>query len=136
MFTLNPRSGTPIYRQLMEHIRWLVASKQLKPGEELPSVREMAVRYAVNATTISKAYMLLEAEGVLARQRGKPMTVSAELGRKESKSARLERLEELIAPLVIAADQLQLTTDDVLAAVRDALEKKTPKRAALEKKNA
>jgi GntR family transcriptional regulator len=124
MFTLNPRSGTPIYRQLMEQIRWLVASRELKPGEELPSVREMAVRYAVNATTISKAYMLLEAEGVLTRQRGKPMTVSAELGRKESKAARLERLDALIEPLVIAADQLQLTTDDVLAAVRDALEKK------------
>jgi GntR family transcriptional regulator len=124
MFNLNPQSGTPIYRQLMAQIRWLVASKQLKPGEELPSVREMAVRYAVNATTISKAYMLLEAEGVLTRQRGKPMTVSAELGRKESKSARVERLGELIGPLVVAADQLQLSTEDVLAAVREAMEKK------------
>jgi GntR family transcriptional regulator len=108
----------------MAQIRWQVASKQLKPGEELPSVRDMAVRYAVNATTISKAYMLLEAEGVLTRQRGKPMTVSVELGRKESRSARVERLNELIAPLVVAADQLQLTTEDVLAAVREALEKK------------
>src|SRR5690606_25892821 len=123
MFTLNPRSGTPIYRQLMEQIRWLVASKQLKPGDELPSVRDLAVRHAVNAATISKAYMLLEAEGVLTRQRGKPMTVSAELGRKESKSARVERLGELIAPLVVAADQLQLGTEDVLAAVREAMEK-------------
>lgn len=123
MFTLNPRSGTPIYRQLMEQIRWLVASKQLKPGDELPSVRDLAVRHAVNAATISKAYMLLEAEGVLTRQRGKPMTVSAELGRKESKAARLERLEALIAPLVVAADQLQLDADDVVAAVRQAMEK-------------
>ena len=64
LFTLNPRSGTPIYRQLMEQIRWLVASRELKPGDELPSVRELAVRHAVNAATISKAYMLLEAEGV------------------------------------------------------------------------
>lgn len=124
MFSLNPQSGTPIYRQLMAQIRWLVASKQLKPGDELPSVREMAVRHAVNATTISKAYILLEAEGVLTRQRGKPMTVSAELGRKESKSARVARLGELIAPLVVAADQLQLGTEDVLAAVREAMEKK------------
>lgn len=123
MFTLNPRSGTPIYRQLMEQIRWLVASKRLKPGDELPSVRDLAVRHAVNAATISKAYMLLEAEGVLARQRGKPMTVSAELGRKETKAARLERLEPLIAPIVVAASQLQLDADDVLAAVRQALER-------------
>jgi GntR family transcriptional regulator len=124
MFRLNAQSGTPIYRQLMDQVRWLVASNQLKPGDELPSVRELAVRHAVNAMTISKAYSLLEAEGLLTRQRGKPMTVSAELGRKEPKAARLERLDELIAPLATAAQQLQLETDDVVAAVREALEKK------------
>lgn len=122
MFRLNPQSGTPIYRQLMDQVRWMVASNQLKPGDELPSVRELALEHAVNAMTISKAYSLLEAEGVLARQRGKPMTVSAELGRKESKTARLQRLGELIAPLATAAHQLQLETEDVLAAVRAALE--------------
>jgi GntR family transcriptional regulator len=108
----------------MEQVRWLVASKQLKPGDALPSVRELAVLHAINPMTISKAYLLLEAEGLLTRQRGKPMTVSAERGRKESKPARLERLEELIAPLVTAAAQLQLSTEDVVAAVREALEKK------------
>ena len=124
MFKLNPQSGTPIYRQLMDQIRWLVASSQLKPGDELPSVRELAVRHAVNAMTISKAYSLLEAEGILTRQRGKPMTVSAETGRRETRAARLERLGELITPLAAAASQLQLDTDEVLAAVREALEKK------------
>lgn len=122
-FTLNPQSGTPIYRQLMDQIRWMVASDHLTPGDELPSVRELAVRHAVNAMTISKAYSLLEAEGVLARQRGKPMTVAASTGPKESKAARMERLGELIDPLATAAGQLQLDTDDVLAAVRKALEK-------------
>jgi GntR family transcriptional regulator len=124
MFWLNPQSGTPIYRQLMDQIRWMVASTQLKPGDELPSVRELAVLHAVNAMTISKAYSLLEAEGILTRQRGKLMTVSAETGRKEPKAARLDRLSDLIAPLATAVQQLQLDTDDVLAAVREALEKK------------
>jgi len=89
----------------------------------LPSVRELAVEHAVNAMTISKAYSLLEAEGVLTRQRGKPMTVAAESGGKETKARRLARLDELIAPLVTAAHQLQLDTDDVVEAVADALEK-------------
>jgi GntR family transcriptional regulator len=124
IFILNPHSGTPIYRQLMDQVRWMVASNQLKPGDELPSVRELAVLHAVNAMTISKAYSLLEAEGVLAHQRGKPMTVAPESGAKESKAARLARLGELIDPLATAADQLQLEPDDVLAAVRKALEKK------------
>jgi GntR family transcriptional regulator len=122
VFKLSPQSGTPIYRQLMDQVRWMVASNQLKPGDELPSVRELAVEHAVNAMTISKAYSLLEAEGVLTRQRGKPMAVSDELGRRESKAARLQRLAELIAPLATAAHQLQLETDDVLAAVRASLE--------------
>jgi GntR family transcriptional regulator len=123
VFTLDPHSGTPIYRQLMDQVRWMVASSQLQPGDELPSVRELAVEHAVNAMTVSKAYTLLEAEGVLTRQRGKPMTVSAALGQQESKAARIERLGELIAPLKTAADQLRLETKDVLAAVREAMEK-------------
>ena len=124
VFKLNPNSGTPIYRQLMDQVRWMVASTQLKPGDALPSVRDLAVEHAVNAMTISKAYSLLEAEGVLARQRGKPMTVASQSEATESKKARLERLGELVEPLAIAARQLQLETDDVLAAVRRALEKK------------
>ena len=72
--------------------------------------------------TISKAYSLLEAEGILARQRGKLMTVAADAGQGESKGSRLERLGELIAPLATAARQLELKTDDVLDAVREALE--------------
>jgi GntR family transcriptional regulator len=123
VFTLDPHSGTPIYRQLMDQVRWMVASSQLQPGDELPSVRELAVEHAVNAMTVSKAYTLLEAEGVLTRQRGKPMTVSAALGQQESKAARIERLGELIAPLKTAADQLRLETKDVLAAVSEAMEK-------------
>ena len=123
MFTLNPHSGTPIYRQLMDQVRWMTASNQLRAGDELPSVRDLAVAHAVNAMTISKAYSLLEAEGILTRQRGKPMTVSADTGGKETKAKRLERLEDLITPLVTAAGQLQLETDDVLDSVREAMEK-------------
>ncbi len=124
MFSLNPQSGTPIYRQIIEQVRWMVASDQLKPGDELPSVRDVAVRHAVNAMTISKAYSLLEAEGILLRQRGRPMTVSPAFGGRESKAARLARLQKLIDPIVTAAEQLQLNTSDVVAAVRKAMEKR------------
>jgi GntR family transcriptional regulator len=74
--------------------------------------------------TISKAYSLLEAEGILTRQRGKPMRVAGRPGQRESKAARLERLGELIEPLATAANQLQLDTDDALTALREAMEKK------------
>ena len=77
MFSLHPGSGIPIYRQLVEQVRRLIAGGELPPGAELPSVRDLAVQYAVNPMTISKAYALLETEGLLERNRGKPMTVAA-----------------------------------------------------------
>ena len=76
IFILQPSSGVPIYLQLIQQVRRMVASGQLTPGTELPSVREVATEYTVNPTTISKAYSLLENEGLLQRNRGKPMTVS------------------------------------------------------------
>ncbi|HEY9181810.1 MAG TPA: GntR family transcriptional regulator, partial [Gammaproteobacteria bacterium] len=73
MFVLSPQSGIPIYRQLVTQVTRLIAGGQLAAGAELPSVRELAELHAVNPMTISKAYALLESEGLLERQRGKPM---------------------------------------------------------------
>ncbi len=122
MFTLNPNSGIPIYRQLMEQVRRMVSSGQLLPGNELPSVRELAVNHAVNPMTISKAYSLLEAEGLLDRQRGKAMTIAHQHKTKESKGARLERLHPAIDQLVMAARQLELSPDEVVKALRIAMD--------------
>lgn len=122
MFTLNPNNGTPIYRQLMEQVRRMVSSGQLQPGSELPSVRELALSHAVNPMTISKAYSLLEAEGLLERQRGKAMTIATQHGSKDSKTTRLQHLQPVLDQLAIAASQLQLTSDDVLKAVKATME--------------
>ena len=122
MFTLNPNNGTPIYRQLMEQVRRMVSSGQLQPGSELPSVRELALSHAVNPMTISKAYSLLEAEGLLERQRGKAMTIATHHGSKDSKTTRLQHLQPVLDQLAIAASQLQLTPDDVLKAMKATME--------------
>jgi len=122
MFNLNPNTGVPIYRQLMEQVRRMVSSSQLKPGDALPSVRELAMTHAVNPMTISKAYSMLEAEGLLERQRGKAMTVAGNLPLQESKPDRLERLQPAIENLAMAARQLELGSDDVLKAVREHME--------------
>jgi GntR family transcriptional regulator len=122
MFSLNPNSGVPIYRQLMEQVRRMVSSSQLKPGDALPSVRELAMTHAVNPMTISKAYSMLEAEGLLERQRGKAMTVAGHLPLKESRQNRLERLQPAIESLVMAAQQLELPVVDVLRAVKERME--------------
>lgn len=118
MFILNPQSGTPIYRQILEQVRRMVASGQLQPGAELPSVRELALAHTVNPMTISRAYSLLEAEGLLERHRGKPMTVAAQPRAHAHLARRLEQLEPHLDHLVLAARQLQLSEADLVKALR------------------
>ncbi len=75
-FEIAPASPVPIYRQIVDQVRRLVAGGQLQPGQELPSVRAVAQQHAINPMTVSKAYSLLEAEGVLTRRRGVGMAVA------------------------------------------------------------
>src|SRR4051812_8992892 len=76
LFSIATGSAEPIYRQLMDQVRRMAASGQLAPGDQLPSVRDMAQALALNPMTVSKAYNMLEAEGVLARSRGMGMLVA------------------------------------------------------------
>ncbi len=76
LFNISTGSPDPIYRQLIEQVRRLVAAGMLAPGDTLPSVRDVAQALAVNPMTVSKAYNLLEMEGVLERIRGQGMQVA------------------------------------------------------------
>lgn len=80
LFSIATGSADPIYRQLVEQVRRLVVSGQLAPGDEMPSVREIAQALALNPMTVSKAYSLLEMDGVLARRRGLGMIVADSAG--------------------------------------------------------
>ena len=77
LFAVAPGSTEPIYRQLVAQVRRCVAGGQLRAGDEMPSVRELAQALAVNPMTVSRAYGLLESEGVLERRRGLAMVVAA-----------------------------------------------------------
>jgi GntR family transcriptional regulator len=118
VFILNPQSGVPIYRQLVEQVRRMVASGQLQPGSALPSVRELAIAHAVNPMTISKAYSMLEAEGLLERNRGKPMTVASQSRNHSLLPKRLQQINSLVEQTVVAAKQLQLTEAELAKAIR------------------
>ena len=123
MFILKPHSGVPLHRQLYEQIRRLVAGGQLAPGTALPSIRELALTHTINPMTVSKVYARLEAEGVLERNRGKPMTVAAQRSAQATHSARLAALEQPLESLVLAARQLELDIDAVIEALRQKWEK-------------
>jgi GntR family transcriptional regulator len=123
VFILKPHSGVPIYRQLLEQIRRMAASGQLPPGTELPSIRDLAVKHAINPMTVSKVYSLLEAEGVLERNRGKPMTIASAPRAHSAAAKRAQHLEAHLEQLVLAARQLELGEAEVVKALREHWEK-------------
>jgi len=69
-FTLDPKAGVPFYRQILDQIRFGIASGNLKMGEQLPTVRALAVELKVNLNTVAKAYKELEIKEVLETQQG------------------------------------------------------------------
>jgi GntR family transcriptional regulator len=113
LFSIATGSSEPIYRQLVEQVRRLAAAGQLKPGDGMPSVREIAQALALNPMTVSKAYGLLEMEGVLTRRRGLGMVVadSAVPARPADRAALLRPILEQAAR---EARQLELDPDTVL----------------------
>jgi len=97
-FNLNPNSGLPIYRQMLQQFRERIASGQLAVGEKLPSVRELSAELQVNPLTAAKVYQYLERDGLVEVRRGQGTFVTGS-------SKRLSRAdqEKLIQP---ALDQL------------------------------
>src|SRR5215467_13632993 len=69
-FALDSKSGVPIYRQIQDQIRYGIASGKLRPGEQLPTVRALAVDLSVNPNTVIKAYSELERQGILTTEQG------------------------------------------------------------------
>lgn len=69
-FRLDPKTGTPFYRQIIDQIKFGMASGNLKTGEQLPTVRALAVALKVNLNTVAKAYKELEIQNVLETQQG------------------------------------------------------------------
>src|SRR5712691_3764193 len=75
IFEINPTSGVPIYRQIVDQVNAMVAGGLLREGDLLPSVRQVASDASVNPMTVSKAYSRLETECVVRRVRGQGMEV-------------------------------------------------------------
>jgi GntR family transcriptional regulator len=115
-----PTSPEPIYRQIAEQVRRLVAGGQLAPGTQWPSVRDVAAVHAINPMTVSKAYSQLEAEGVLERLRGMGMAVAAHAGwRRAGIEQRWAMLQPAIDALARQARELELTPAAVAARLKE-----------------
>ena len=108
-FDVLPSSATPIYRQIVDQVARAVASGTLVAGDELPSVRAVAQQHVVNPMTVSKAYSLLELQGLVERRRGVGMIIRTAMA-----AALPERLAQLRPALEHAASvsrQLGIAAD-------------------------
>jgi len=121
LFQINPSSGLPIYRQLMNQVRTLIGAGRLTEGDMVPSVRQIAEGLQINPMTVSKAWSLLERDGVLERVRGQGMRVLAAAKPRATVKERQQALQPLLEQVVIQAAQLSLSREQVLAAMAAAL---------------
>jgi GntR family transcriptional regulator len=117
LFRVFPTSGLPIYRQIVDQVRRHVASGRFRPGDFLPSVRQAALELEINPMTVSKAYSLLERDGVVDLVRGQGMRIAErnETNGNGSLRQRQEQLLPLLRQVAAEAYQLSLTGKQVQA---------------------
>ena len=116
--TLDPHDSTPIYAQLERGVRAAIASGRLKAGEQLPTVRQLAVDLRVNANTVARVYMELERSGVIETKRGVGSFVAALPAQAHPPREHDRRVRAFITRVLADAAVQGLTLDDVMAGLR------------------
>ncbi len=118
MITVDLRSRKPIYEQIVDNVKTLVLTGVMKPDEQLPAVRKLAVDLTINPNTIQKAYAILEAQQIVYSIPGRGIFISGEISDLVSLK-RLEIMNTLKAGLEEAA-AVGISYDDISALAMDA----------------
>jgi GntR family transcriptional regulator len=121
LIVVDPSSGVPVFRQVMDQVRFHIASGLLQAGDELPPTRSLSAELGVNPMTISKAYNLLERDGVLQRRPGRPLVV-AEMDPADLDLEKVNQLQSALGEAVRAARQLDVDPEEALQIFGDLLE--------------
>ena len=116
--TLDTRDATPIWAQLERGLRAAIASGRLRPGDQLPTVRQLAVDLRVNANTVARVYSDLERSGVLETRRGVGSFIRATAEEARSKKEHEKRLRALATRVVADAAAAGFTPEELVAGIR------------------
>ena len=122
LITVDLRSRTPIYEQLVASITEDVLSGRLQAGEQLPSVRQLASTLAINPNTVQKAFAALEAKGILCCLPGRGNFVTSDTAALQKQAA--DKTKEALTEAITRAREAGLDEETVLAAVRAVYDKK------------
>ena len=112
-FVLDPKGGTPFYRQIIDQIKFGIASGSLKMGEQLPTVRALAVELKINLNTVTKAYKELEIQSILETQQGTG-TFIGKTDIKISDQEKSKKLESICNEFTTIAFSYGFSTDDII----------------------
>ncbi len=123
---ISANDGVPIYLQIVNQLKYLVAAGRLAPGEELPPIRVLAERLLINPNTVARAYRELEQAGVVTKRRTAGTYVS-DAGSPLARRERLKILTERIDALLAEAGQLNVGIEEVLQLVRQRADAMQPR---------
>ena len=115
--SVDPRDRTPIYAQLDRALRAAIATGRLTAGDQLPTVRQLAVELSVNANTVARVYAELERAGILETRRGVGTFVSATPAQAHPPRQHERRLRTFVTRLLADASAAGFTLDDLLDAL-------------------
>ena len=121
IFRLDSSTGVPFYRQIIDQVLLAVGDGRLKPGEQLPTVRQLAVDLSVNLNTVAKAYREMEIRGIVQTQQGTGTFVAARAGAKSREKRKA--LQDLVDRLLANAEALGVPMEDVVEALVERVEK-------------
>jgi len=124
---IDPKSALPIYRQIIAQIRRAVAAGLLVPGDQLPSVRELAARLLVNPNTVARVYRDLERDGLLETRRGQGTFISAQAAAMAAADRR-RLVAEKLADIATDVRTFGLSDEDALELFRRTLADERPER--------
>jgi len=126
-FHLDLHSGVPVYRQLIDQVRGGIAAGQLSKGDQLPTVRQLAVDLEINPNTVVRAYRELELGGLLETHQGTGTFISAQK-LKGSDAERQRQLGQIVADCVSRAGAAGFTVEEVIDEMRGRAQEQTRRR--------
>ena len=119
LVSVNPRDRTPIYAQLERGLRAAIATGRLQPGDQLPTVRQLAVDLEVNANTVARVYSELERAGVLETRRGVGSFVRATRDEARSRDEHAQRLQAFATHVLAEAADAGFDVEEVLSSLNE-----------------
>jgi len=122
---LDFRSGTPIYTQIVEQVNQQIVSGELKPGDQLPTVRALALELRVNFNTVARAYRLLDEAGIISTQQGRGTYMLEVPPPKRTDKLRQQALEALTRDYLSEAHRLGCSPDEISKVLKEQLENET-----------